>query len=159
LMMADRGGTVRVHEPDAAVRESARRYVEETLPQVAAGIEGGAVGTVDVVDDLAGALQGAWLVVEAVPERLELKRSALAEPDAVLASNSSSYATADFADAVSHPQRLLNTHFYQPPELNAVELMSSGATDPAVIELLLDRLPRHGLPTFVAHARSTGFIF
>ncbi|WP_238695408.1 3-hydroxyacyl-CoA dehydrogenase family protein [Ornithinimicrobium flavum] len=165
LMMADRGGTVQVHEPDASVRESARRYLDATLPEVAAGIEGGAVGTVHLLDDLAGALRSAWLVVEAVPERLELKREvfaqldAAAEPDAILASNSSSYATADFADAVSCPERLLNTHFYQPPELNAVELMSSGSTDPAIIDLLVERLPRHGLPTFVAHARSTGFIF
>jgi 3-hydroxybutyryl-CoA dehydrogenase len=165
LMMANRGGTVHVHEPDAAVRASARRYLDETLPEVAASLEGGALGTVHLMDDLTGALRGAWLVVEAVPERLELKREvfaeldALAEPDAVLASNSSSYATADFADAVSQPERLLNTHFYQPPELNAVELMSSGTTDPAILELLVERLPRHGLPTFVAHARSTGFIF
>lgn len=165
LMMANRGGTVQVHEPDAAVRESARRYVDETLPGVAAGLEGGAVGTVHLMDDLAGALEDAWLVVEAVPERLELKRSVFAEldarsePDAILASNSSSFATGDFADAVAQPERLLNSHFYQPPELNAVELMSSGSTDPAVIDLLVDRLPRHGLPTFVAHARSTGFIF
>jgi hypothetical protein len=32
---------------------------------------------------------------------------------------------------VEHPERVLNTHYQQPPELNAVELMSCGKTDEA----------------------------
>lgn len=165
LMMANRGGVVQVYDPDTGVAEAARRYIDEQLPDVVKQVEDGSVGTVLLFETLSDAVQGAWLVIEAVPEVLELKRSVFSEletyvaPDVILASNSSSYASAELIEGLQYPERVLNTHFYQPPELNAVELMSAGPTSPAIIDLLLERFPDHGLPTFVAHARSTGFIF
>ena len=36
-------------------------------------------------------------------------------------------------DKVERPERVLNTHYQQPPELNSVELMSCGRTDDGVI--------------------------
>lgn len=62
-------------------------------------------------------------------------------------------------DKVKHPERVLNTHYYQPPELNAVELMSCGKTDEALIDSLMDRLPRYGLVPFRVRQESDGFIF
>jgi 3-hydroxybutyryl-CoA dehydrogenase len=76
------------------------------------------------------------MVIEAVPERLDLKREVfgeldrLADPDAVLGSNSSSLPSSSFIDDVDHVERVLNTHYQMPPDLNAVELMSDGRTDP-----------------------------
>src|SRR5919107_770956 len=59
-----------------------------------------------------------------------------------------------------HPaQRGLNTHYQQPPELNAVELMSCGKTDEAVIEALMEKLPHYGLVPFWVRRESDGFIF
>ena len=123
------------------------------------------MGTVTVHEALAEAVAGAWLVVEAVPERLDLKRTVfadldrLAPPDAILASNSSSYATSRLVDAVSEPERLLNMHFYMPPQNPAVELMSCGRTAPGLIDLLVERLPGYGLVPFEVHGESTGFIY
>ena len=103
--------------------------------------------------------------VEAVPERVDLKREVfgqldeLADADAILASNSSSLPTSQLIDKVEHPERVLNTHYYQPPELNAVELMSCGQTDEAVIDALMERLPRYGLVPFHVRRESDGFIF
>jgi 3-hydroxybutyryl-CoA dehydrogenase len=120
---------------------------------------------VAAADDPEQAVDGAWLVVEAVPERIELKRQVfadldrLAPGDAVLASNSSSYATSRVADVVSRPERLANTHFYMPPDRTAVEVMSCGRTDPSVIRLLLDVLPAYGLIPFEVRRESTGFIY
>lgn len=117
------------------------------------------------VDDLAAALKNAWLVVESVPENLELKKDifkrvdALSESDAILASNSSSYSSSAFADSVKNPARLLNTHFLMPPGITPVELMSCGQTDPAVIQLLVDVLPGYGLTPYVVQRESMGFIF
>ncbi|MFJ8728458.1 3-hydroxyacyl-CoA dehydrogenase family protein [Streptomyces bauhiniae] len=165
LMFATRGGTVRVYDKSLEAGDAARAYVEEHVGEVAARIEGGRPGKVVVTDDMAEAVQGAWLVVEAIPERLELKKSVfgeldrLAAPDAILASNSSSYASSQFIDQVAHPERVLNTHFYMPPKQNALDLMSDGHTDPAVMELLKKVLPRYGLHPFEAHKESTGFIF
>jgi hypothetical protein len=75
-------------------------------------------------------------VVESLPEDLELKKDifkridVLSEPDAILASNSSSYASSAFAYSVKNPARLLNTHFLMPPAVTPVELMSCGQTGP-----------------------------
>jgi 3-hydroxybutyryl-CoA dehydrogenase len=62
-------------------------------------------------------------------------------------------------DEVEHPQRVLNTHYQMPPELNSVELMSSGQTDAAVIDALMDKLPQYGFVPFHVLRESDGFIF
>ncbi|MFK0151574.1 3-hydroxyacyl-CoA dehydrogenase family protein [Streptomyces sp. NPDC090493] len=165
LMFADQGGLVRIYDPSAQAGEAARKYVEENVAQVAARIKGGKPGRVVFTDDMAETLTDVWLVVEAVPERLELKKDIFGEldraapPDAILASNSSSYASSEFIDRVEHPERVLNMHFYMPPAQNAIDLMSDGRTDPGVIELLKRELPGYGLFPFEAHRESTGFIF
>ena len=103
--------------------------------------------------------------MESVPEDLELKKEifrrvdALSEPDAILASNSSSYASSAFADSVKSPARLLNTHFLMPPEIPPVELMSCGHTDPALIPRLAELLPGYGLTPYIVQRESMGFIF
>ncbi|MFD0339753.1 3-hydroxyacyl-CoA dehydrogenase family protein [Streptomyces sp. NPDC127117] len=165
LMFATRGGEVRIYDKSKEAGEAARAYVAENVAEVAAEIEGGSPGRAGVTDDMAEALAGAWLVVEAVPERLDLKKSIygqldrLADPDAILASNSSSYPTSRFIDEVKHPERVLNMHFYMPPGQNAVDIMSDGHTDRAIIDLLERELPRYGVHPFEAHKESTGFIF
>jgi len=102
---------------------------------------------------------------EAVPEQLELKKEIfrtldrLAPADPVLGSNSSSYPTSQIVDAVTRPQRVVNTHFYMPPLQNAVELMSCGMTKPEVIEALMEILPRFSLEPYHVQRESVGFIF
>ncbi len=115
--------------------------------------------------ELEAAVPGSWLVIESVPEDLAVKRpllatvDSLADDDAVLATNSSSYPSSEMADAVEHPERLLNMHFLMPPLANSVELMSCGQTDSAIIDALMDRLPRYGLVPFRVRRESVGFIF
>ncbi|MFT3777106.1 MAG: 3-hydroxyacyl-CoA dehydrogenase family protein [Ottowia sp.] len=165
LMMATRGAEVRLYARSAATRDAGVAWAREQLPAMLAKLPGSTAGRIVAVDNLADALKGAWLVFESVPEQLALKREifaqvdALAEPDAILASNSSSYASSEFSDSVRNPARLLNTHFLQPPEMPPVELMSCGQTDPAIIPLLAELLPRYGLTPYVVRRESTGFIF
>lgn len=165
LMFATRGGEVRIYDKSASSGEAAREYVEHNVAAVARRIEGGSPGRAVVTDDLARAVDGAWLVVEAVPERLELKKQIFGQldrltgPDTILASNSSSFAADEFLDGIEHPERVLNAHFYMPPVQNAIDIMSDGQTDPAVIELMKTQLPRFGVYPFEALKRSTGFIF
>jgi 3-hydroxybutyryl-CoA dehydrogenase len=89
--------------------------------------------TVHVAGDLGEAVSGAWMVVEAISEDVDVKTrffgelDRLAEHDAILATNSSSIASSRIVSGVEHPERVLNTHLYRPPENNAVELMSCGA--------------------------------
>ena len=165
LMLATRGAEVRLWARSAATRDAGAAYATGHLPAVLSKLPDGRAGRIVGVGDLAAALAGAWLVVESVPEDLELKKAifrqvdALADADAILASNSSSFASSRFADSVRDPARLLNLHFLMPPDITPVELMSCGRTDPAVIQLLADVLPGYGLTPYIVQRESMGFIY
>jgi 3-hydroxyacyl-CoA dehydrogenase len=73
--------------------------------------------------DLAAALDGADMVVEAVPEKLELKQQVFADfekhvsPEAILASNTSGIPITKIAEGLQHPERVIGTHWSNPPHL------------------------------------------
>ena len=106
-----------------------------------------------------------WLVIESVPERLELKQEIFAQlesaapRDAILSSNSSSYASRLIVAGLSTTDRMLNTHFYMPPTQIAVDVMSCGNTSQEVLDFVLDTFPEYGLRPFLVRCESTGFIF
>jgi 3-hydroxybutyryl-CoA dehydrogenase len=161
------GSDVRIFDVSAGQREAAREYVARHADEVKRrlGLDAPRAGKVELAEDLGAAVRGAWMVIEAVPEKLELKRGVfgeldrLADADAILASNSSSLPTSQLIGKVRHPERVLNTHYQQPPELNAVELMSCGKTDAGIIDALMDKLPHYGLVPFHVRRESDGFIF
>ena len=165
LMLATQGAEVRIYARSAEGRQAAKAYVEENLPDVVQRVPNGSPGRIVLSDDLASALSGVGLVVESVPELLDLKKKifcdldALAPADAILASNSSSFPSSRFIDQVTKPERVVNMHFYMPPAMNVVEIMSCGKTDPAVIESLIEAAPKWGLAPFHVRRESTGFIF
>lgn len=84
---------------------------------------------------------GCGLVVEAVPEILELKTEALARIEAALdaeasiASNTSSISIDTLAGHLARPERFLGLHFFNPvPASGLVEIVLGESTDPAVAE-------------------------
>ncbi|HTY28845.1 MAG TPA: 3-hydroxyacyl-CoA dehydrogenase family protein [Mycobacterium sp.] len=167
LMFAAGGSPVRIYNRTPERAEAAKAFVDEQLPHAreALGLTGTPAGAVEVHTALEAAIPGSWLVIESVAEDLAIKRpllaavDSLADDDAVLATNSSSYPSSEMADAVEHPERLLNMHFLMPPMANSVELMSCGRTDSSIIDALMDRLPRYGLTPFRVRRESVGFIF
>ena len=165
LMFAAHGADIQIYDLAEEQRRAAVDFVNQNLPALADRLTGVVPGQVSVNADLSDAVGDAWLVIEAIPERLELKRQVfgqldeLSAADAILASNSSSYASRMFLDKVHHPERVLNIHFYMPPKQTAVDVMSCGKTDRDVIDFIVATLPRFGLYPFEAHRESTGFIF
>jgi 3-hydroxybutyryl-CoA dehydrogenase len=161
------GSDVHVFDLSAEQRQTARDYVEEHLAETEQklGLHPARRGRVEFSGELQEAVAGAWMVIEAVPESVDIKTEIfgdldrLAEPDAILCSNSSSIPTSQMIVKVEHPERVLNTHYQQPPELNAVELMSCGKTDEGVIEALMEKLSHYGLVPFWVRRESDGFIF
>jgi 3-hydroxybutyryl-CoA dehydrogenase len=161
------GSDVRIFDTSAEQLQAGRDHVEQHVAAVrdALDLRPARTGGVDVGDELSGAVDGAWLVVESVPERVDLKVEVFgaldraAPRDAILATNSSSLPSRLVVDRVEHRERVLNMHFQQPPELNAVELMTCGETDPDVIDALMGRLPAYGLAPFHVRRESDGFIF
>ena len=165
LMFAAHGAQVVIHDLDGSQRDAALDYVTGNVTALAKSLTDVVPGGVSVEVDLAEAVHVAWLVIEAIPERLELKKQVfgqldeLAADDAILASNSSSYSSRLFLDKVHHPERVLNIHFYMPPKQAAVDVMSCGQTDRDVIDFVMATLPQFGLYPFEARRESTGFIF
>ena len=70
--------------------------------------------------DLAQAVDGVQLVIEAVPEKIELKQSIFREisgllgPDVLLATNTSSLSISEIAGVARHPERVVGMHFFNP---------------------------------------------
>ena len=162
-MFATGGGTVRVCDLDATQFEQAAAFIEEQLQAVLEQVGSSTPATVEFTDSMAEAVGDAWLVVESLPERLDIKipvfghLDRLAPDDAILATNSSSHPSSRI-DEVGAPERVVNMHFFMPLTSTACELMSCGKTDPAVIDRLMEALPQFGLTPFRVHGESMGFI-
>src|SRR5262245_60390217 len=73
--------------------------------------------------DLAAALEGTELVLEAVPEKLEVKQQVFADferhvgDDAILSSNTSGIPITKIAEGLEHPERVIGMHWSNPPQL------------------------------------------
>ena len=121
------------------------------------------------LDDL-GAAQ---LVVEAVPERLDLKREifgrldAVVDPAAILATNTSSLSIAEIAASTREPGRVVGLHFFNPaPVQRLVEVVRTVVTEPSVVEDAVALARRLGkLPVvvgdragFIANALLFGYL-
>ncbi|HBN09439.1 MAG TPA: 3-hydroxybutyryl-CoA dehydrogenase [Cyanobacteria bacterium UBA8530] len=85
------------------------------------------------------------LVVEAIVENLEIKRSLWSQidqacaPDAIFASNTSSLAITQLASLVSHPERFIGMHFMNPvPYMQLVEIIDGLATDAKTHETVME---------------------
>jgi 3-hydroxybutyryl-CoA dehydrogenase len=117
----------------AAVDASARRHtLEEPVDDVVRRLR---------VASAAGELSDAGLVVEAVPEDLDLKArvfravEAAVSDDAVLASNTSSLPIGELAALLERPERVLGLHFFNPvPASLLVEVVVGARTDPALVD-------------------------
>ena len=85
--------------------------------------------------------QGSSLIIEAAPEKLELKRDifkqldGICSPETLLATNTSSFSVTAIAASTRHPERVLGLHFFNPPPLMAlVEVIQGDRTSAAAIE-------------------------
>jgi len=108
--------------------------------------------------------KGSSLVIEAVPEQLDLKREifkkldAICETETLLATNTSSFSVTAIAGATEHPQRVLGMHFFNPPQLMAlIEVIQGEQTSPSVIQKALEIARRLG-KTPVRAKDTPGFI-
>jgi 3-hydroxybutyryl-CoA dehydrogenase len=109
-------------------------------------------------------LQGCSLVIEAVVERLEVKKSLFAEleavvaDDAVLATNTSSLSVTAIAAGLRRPQRFAGYHFFNPvPLMKVVEVVAGLKTDPGVCAALADYAKQMGHKSVLAQD-TPGFI-
>jgi 3-hydroxybutyryl-CoA dehydrogenase len=106
------------------------------------------------------------LVIENVPERLDIKREVFGQldrscpADTVLATDSSSIKVSAIEDATHRPENVLNMHFYLPVwQRPLVELMGGTATSAATLARARHFARTIGLTPLLVRKESTGFIF
>ncbi len=166
---AQAGHPVRLFDAREGAAAAAKARLATTLDGLAAkgrldGAEAKAIAVRIVVAERLDEAAGAGLVVEAIVENLEAKRSLFRELEAVvgeaavLASNTSSISITALANGLQRPGRLVGMHFFNPvPLMKLVEVVAGLQTDAAVALAIFDLAKRWGKTP--VHARSTpGFI-
>ncbi|MDM2876439.1 3-hydroxyacyl-CoA dehydrogenase family protein [Citrobacter sp. Cpo040] len=105
------------------------------------------------------------LLIEAIPERLELKHALYAQleeliaPEAVIASNTSGLPPDALAEKLTHPERLLIAHFWHPPHfIPLVEIVPGTATKPEYLHELQQQLIAMQLEAVVLDRAAPGFV-
>ena len=111
------------------------------------------------------AASGADVIVEALPEDLSLKQREFkyaqgASPQAILATNTSSFTVSVIGEALEDPTRLVGTHYVNPPWAHRmVEVIPSAATAPAVVDTIEEILVSLGRAPIRVKRDVPGFVF
>jgi 3-hydroxybutyryl-CoA dehydrogenase len=158
----ERGRGHLTHSTDRAVKRG--KLTEEAAGEL--------LGRIRFTTDLAE-LSAADLVIEAIPERMELKQALFAEldricgPQTVLATNTSSLSVTEIAVSTTRPSRVIGMHFFNPaPVMKLVEVIKTVVTDPQVerdIEAFAQRLGKVDVTVgdragFIANALLFGYL-
>jgi len=118
-------------------------------------------------------LASAELVIEAIPERMELKAEVftaldkICPPDTILATNTSSLSVTELSVVTGRPSKVIGMHFFNPaPVMKLVEVVQTVVTEPEVVadvEALADRLGKTDVTIgdragFIANALLFGYL-
>ena len=137
-----RGIDVAVYDPSQTASEVLDAVMADAVAAWAAlGLATDQVGSLAIVDSIAEAVDGAGLVQESVPERIDIKHSTLAaiddaaQLDALVASSTSGYQPSDLATAMNHPERFVVAHPFNPVYLlPLVEVVGGNQTSLGTID-------------------------
>lgn len=163
------GARVRLYDAMPGAAESALTKIAGNLDKgvalgkVTAADRDATLARIDPADDLATACRDSDAVIEAVPERIELKREIFgvvdraAPADALLATNTSSLPIAQIAESLREPGRLVGMHFFNPVHvMKLVEIVRHPSADPSVVALAVALAEKLG-KTPITVSDSPGF--
>ena len=163
LTLARAAGSVQLVEPDAGARERAQARLERGAAQLEPRPDVTRITLLASLDDVS------WpavdLVIEAIPEKLELKRalfcdlSSRTRADTVLASNSSSFPISAIAEGIAHPERAYGLHYFMPAHVvPLVEVVCGAASDPEGAKALADFMREAGKVPVLVRQDLPGFL-
>jgi 3-hydroxybutyryl-CoA dehydrogenase len=145
-VFARSGLTVVAVERDQEALDRGRSHLEDSTERavrrgkLTAAEQSRLLDSITFTTDLNG-LEPCELVVEAVPEHLDLKREMFTRldkivgPDAILATNTSSLSVTEISVATERPRRVVGMHFFNPaPIQDFVEVVRTVVTEPAVVD-------------------------
>ncbi len=154
--------------PDAV--ERGRRAIEEIVRgsvergKIAAHDASTILGRLGTATDLAQAVADADFIVEAAPERIDLKLQLfadierLAPADAIVASNTSALSLTELAATLARPSRVAGMHFFNPVhKMKLIEVVQALETSPATLDAVHEVAARMGKETVLVR-ESPGFI-
>jgi enoyl-CoA hydratase/3-hydroxyacyl-CoA dehydrogenase len=111
------------------------------------------------------ALSGADLVIEAVPENMDLKRAVYkevegySEPKTIYASNTSTLPISEISSLTSRPKKFIGLHFFNPPQLmKLVEVIPGKSTDEDTIKIGMDFVKKLGKEAILCSKDVPGFL-
>lgn len=170
-LAAMRGIDVRVFDVDSAALDRARASVRTSLDRF---VKKGDVSQdesdemfdrMKFVNDLDKAVAGANVVVEAVPEVLELKQKVFVDLDArasemtLLATNTSQLSITSIASVTQRPERVVGMHFFNPPVImRLVEIVRGTLTSDEVLDRTVALAAQLGKESIVCQRDTPGFI-
>lgn len=128
--------------------------------------EGDAIfGRITPIVDLSDAVKNAELVIEVVPEIMDLKKKVYADldrvaaPKVIFASNTSTLPITEIANTTSRPEKFIGIHFFNPPQLmKLVEVIPGEKTSKEVTDLTLDYVRSVNKQAVVCRKDVPGFI-
>lgn len=157
------GHGVKVFDPDADALGALRDRVRTNLTKLNQNVQ--AVERIAALSELEEAVSGADVVFEAAPEKPELKQEIFARLEAaaprhcLLASNTSVIPISTIADRVATRDRVLGTHWWNPPFLvPLVEVVQTEGTDPRSVSTMMDLLRHAGKTPVHIKKDVTGFV-
>ena len=170
-IFAAHGHSVWLHDANKDILNSAKDRVHANLTNmveqgVTLGADTGAiVDRIRATDDLVIACAEAEFVFEAVYENLELKQQIFADLDrlcpseTVLCSNTSVISITEIAEKARHRQRIVGTHFWNPPYLiPLVEVVRADESADECLQATYDLLSRVGKHPVYVHKDVPGFV-
>ncbi len=132
-----------------AIRSSLKKGVEKG--KLTQELADAALARIRITLDLAEAVKEADVVIEAVPENMELKKQVFKEldesspEDAILATNTSSFSITEIASVTRKQDRVVGMHFFNPvPVMSLVEVIRGASTSDQTIQLVRDLATRLG---------------
>lgn len=156
------GFDISIHDADARSRQTALQRIEASHDTaIARGkstveIKHAALSQVRVAPSIADAVRNADVVIEAVPELLDLKQAVFLETErhapahAVLATNTSSLSVSDIAKSLTDPGRVIGMHFFNPVHaMRLVEIVRGRFTDDRTVAAALGVAVRLGKTSIV----------
>lgn len=162
-LLAAAGHKIGIFEPDAASRASLPRRLDAIAALL--GDDAALLQRIAVHEAMAPAVAGAAFVFEAAPEKLALKQRIFAElealvaPDAILASNSSAIPTTEIGRDLKHRERVVGTHFWNPPHLvPLVEVIQNEKTSDEVVRATIALLRSAGKTPVHVRRDVPGFV-
>jgi 3-hydroxybutyryl-CoA dehydrogenase len=161
-VLAAAGAAVSVYDSQSAALAALPGRVAGQLVQLQRDAD--IAAAISLEENLARAVAGAHLVIEAVPEDLSLKQDLLAAvgtlvPEAVLATNTSVLRIGEVAAKTARPARVAGTHWFNPPHLvPVVEVVQGPETSRDCIDWLIHILEQAGKMPVHVRKDLPGFI-